>query len=350
MPPACNRFPNSFSHIFAGGYAAGYYSYKWAEVLSADAYSLFEEQGVLNPEAGRRFRDEILAVGGSRPAAESFRAFRGREPTVDALLRHSGMTDAGMRLATWNVNSLKVRLPHLIDWLAKAQPDIVCLQELKLEDAKFPRAELEAAGYQAAFSGQKTYNGVAILARAGLSDVSTGIPGFADEQKRVIAATVGGVRSVCVYCPNGQAVGSEKYDYKLRWFAALKDVPGGGTDAPSAARGGGRLQRRARRPRRARPESLGGPGARVGAGARRASRALLALGLKDTFRLFEQPEKSFSWWDYRMIGFRRNAGLRIDHILLSPELAAALHRLQHRQGAAQARAALRPRAGVRLDA
>ena len=131
-----------------------------------------------------------------------------------------------MKLAAWNVNSLKVRLPHLSDWLAKAQPDIVCLQELKLEDAKFPRAEIEAAGYQAAVSGQKTYNGVAILSRAGLTEVSTGIPGFADEQKRVIAATVAGVRSVCVYCPNGQAVGSEKFDYKLRWFAALKEYLG----------------------------------------------------------------------------------------------------------------------------
>src|SRR6185369_10818045 len=131
-----------------------------------------------------------------------------------------------MKLAAWNVNSLKVRLPHLTDWLAKTRPDVICLQELKLEDPKFPRAEIEAAGYQAAVSGQKTYNGVAILARGALADVSTGIPGFADEQKRVIAATVDGVRSVCVYCPNGQAVGSEKYDYKLRWFAALKEYLG----------------------------------------------------------------------------------------------------------------------------
>ena len=121
-----------------------------------------------------------------------------------------------MRLAT-GVNSLKVRLPHLADWLAKAQPDIVCLQELKLEDAKFPRAELEAAGYQAAVSGQKTYNGVAVLARTGLSDVGMGMPGFADEQKRVIAATVGGVRAICVYCPNGQRWAA-KSPYKLRWL------------------------------------------------------------------------------------------------------------------------------------
>jgi exodeoxyribonuclease-3 len=225
-----------------------------------------------------------------------------------------------MRLATWNVNSLKVRLPHLTDWLAKAQPDIVCLQELKLEDAKFPRAEVEAAGYQAAFSGQKTYNGVAILSRTGLSDVSIGMPGFADEQKRVIAATVGGIRSVCVYCPNGQSVGSEKYDYKLRWFAALKEylaaelkqhpqlaVAGDFNVAPE--------DRDVHDPKAWEGQVL------VSDAERAALRALAALGLADSFRLFEQPEKSFSWWDYRMLGFRRNAGLRIDHILVSPELA-----------------------------
>jgi exodeoxyribonuclease-3 len=225
-----------------------------------------------------------------------------------------------MRLATWNVNSLKVRLPHLTDWLAKAQPDIVCLQELKLEDAKFPRAELEAAGYQVAFSGQKTYNGVAILSRTGLSDVSIGIPGFTDEQKRVIAATVGGIRSVCVYCPNGQSVGSEKYDYKLRWFAALKEylaaelkqhpqlaVAGDFNVAPE--------DRDVHDPKAWEGQVL------VSDAERAALRALAALGLADSFRLFEQPEKSFSWWDYRMLGFRRNAGLRIDHILVSPELA-----------------------------
>ena len=225
-----------------------------------------------------------------------------------------------MRLATWNVNSLKVRLPHLTDWLAKAQPDIICLQELKLEDAKFPRAELEAAGYQAAFSGQKTYNGVAILARAGLSEVSMGMPGFADEQKRVIAATVGGVRSVCVYCPNGQAVGSEKYDYKLRWFAALREylaaeiarhpqlvVAGDFNVAPE--------DRDVHDPKAWEGQ------VHVSEPERAAWRALLGLGLKDAFRLFEQPEKIYSWWDYRMLGFRRNAGLRIDQILVSAALA-----------------------------
>ena len=226
-----------------------------------------------------------------------------------------------MKIAAWNVNSLKVRLPHLADWLAKARPDIVCLQELKLEDAKFPRAEIEAAGYRAAFSGQKTYNGVAILARTALSEVSTGIPGFADEQKRVIAATVAGVRSICVYCPNGQAVGSEKFDYKLRWFAALKEylaaemarhpqlaVAGDFNIAPE--------DRDVHDPKAWEGQNL------VSEAERAALRAITGLGLKDSFRLFEQPEKMFSWWDYRMLGFRRNAGLRIDHILVSPELAS----------------------------
>ena len=225
-----------------------------------------------------------------------------------------------MKLAAWNVNSLKVRLPHLRDWLAQAMPDVVCLQELKLEDVKFPRAELEAAGYQAAFSGQKTYNGVAILARSALSDVCMGMPGFADDHRRVIAATVSGVRVVCVYCPNGQAIGSEKYAYKLRWFEALKEylaaeiarhpklvVAGDFNVAPE--------DRDVHDPKAWEGQVL------VSEPERSAWRALTALGLKDSFRLFEQPEKIYSWWDYRMLGFRRNAGLRIDHLLVSEELA-----------------------------
>jgi exodeoxyribonuclease III len=225
-----------------------------------------------------------------------------------------------VKLAAWNVNSLKVRLPHLSDWLAQAAPDVVCLQELKLEDAKFPRAELEATGYQAAFSGQKTYNGVAILARTALSDVCLGMPGFADDHKRVIAATVSGVRVVCVYCPNGQTVGSDKYAYKLRWFEALKDylaaeiarhpklvVAGDFNVAPE--------DRDVHDPKAWEGQVL------VSEPERSAWRALTALGLKDSFRLFEQPEKIYSWWDYRMLGFRRNAGLRIDHLLVSEELA-----------------------------
>jgi exodeoxyribonuclease-3 len=225
-----------------------------------------------------------------------------------------------MRLATWNLNSIKVRLPQLLDWLSSAKPDVACLQELKIEDSNFPRAELEAAGYTSAVNGQKTYNGVAILARTPLADVTADIPGFADEQRRVIAATVQDVRVVCVYCPNGQAVGSEKYDYKLRWFAALKEYL---------------TAELARHPRlvvagdfNVAPEDrdVHDPKAwegqvHVSEPERAAWRALLELGLKDSFRLFAQPEKTFSWWDYRMMGFRRNAGLRIDHILLSADLA-----------------------------
>ncbi|MGH8736151.1 MAG: exodeoxyribonuclease III [Burkholderiales bacterium] len=227
-----------------------------------------------------------------------------------------------MKLATWNVNSLRVRLAQLTDWLAQTGPEVVCLQETKLEDGKFPAAELEAAGYNASYCGQKTYNGVAILAVATLVDVSAGIPGFADEQKRVIAATVGGTRIVCLYAPNGHAVGSEKYEYKLRWYAALRDwladelarhprlaVLGDLNVAPE--------DRDVHDPKAWEGQVL------VSEAERSAFGALLDLGLNDSFRLFEQPEKSFSWWDYRMMGFRRNAGLRIDHILLSPELASA---------------------------
>jgi exodeoxyribonuclease III len=227
-----------------------------------------------------------------------------------------------MKLATWNVNSLKVRLGQLTDWLAQARPDAICLQETKLADGKFPVSELQAAGYRASFCGQKTYNGVAIVSLRPLNEISTGIPGFADEQKRVIAATLDGVRVVCLYAPNGQAVGSEKYDYKLRWYEALRNWL---------------ASELARHPRLAvlgdlniAPEDrdvhdpkLWEGQVHVSEPERAAFGALLALGLKDGFRLFEQPEKSFSWWDYRMGAFRRNAGLRIDHILLSPELAAA---------------------------
>ena len=225
-----------------------------------------------------------------------------------------------MKLATWNVNSLKVRLPHLTGWLAQARPDVVCLQELKCEDAKFPRAELEAAGYQAAFSGQKTYNGVAILSRAPLLAVSTGIPGFEDEQKRVIAATVGELRVVCVYCPNGQAVGSEKYAYKLRWFAALKHYLAAELRLHPGLAVAGDFNVAPEDRDVHDPKAWEGQ-VHVSEPERSAWRALLGVGLKDAFRLFEQPEKIYSWWDYRMAAFRRNAGLRIDQILVSEEFA-----------------------------
>lgn len=226
-----------------------------------------------------------------------------------------------MKLATWNVNSLKVRLPQVLDWLSSQSPDALCLQETKLEDAKFPIQEIRDAGYHACFSGQKTYNGVAILTRQPVADFDCGIPGFEDPQKRVISATLDGVRVICVYVPNGESVESDKYRYKLDWLAALN---------------GWLRDELARHPETAilgdyniAPEDrdVHDPQAWNGkvlcsAPERAAFSGLIALGLKDVFRLFEQPERSFSWWDYRMNAFRRKMGLRIDHILASGALAA----------------------------
>ena len=225
-----------------------------------------------------------------------------------------------MKIASWNVNSLKVRLLQLLDWLAAQQPDVVCLQETKLEDHNFPQAEIEAAGYQVAYSGQKTYNGVALLARQPIGDVVCGNPHYPDPQKRLIAATIGDVRVVCAYVPNGQAVGSDKYAYKLAWLDALHDWVGKQlAETPRLALAGDF---------NIAPEDhdVHDPAAWAGQilcsdDERAAFRRLQALGLKDSFRLFAQPEKSFSWWDYRMLGFQRNRGLRIDHILLSTPLA-----------------------------
>jgi len=226
-----------------------------------------------------------------------------------------------VKLASWNVNSLRVRLPHLLDWLSAQTPEIVCLQEIKLEDIKFPLVELETAGYRCAWFGQKAYNGVAILSRAALVEVTTGMPSFADDQKRVIAATIGAVRVVCAYVPNGQAVDSEKYEYKLRWLEAFRlwldeelarhprlAVLGDYNIAPA--------DEDVHDPKAWEDQVLCSPR------EREAFQKLLALGLKDSFRLFTQPERSFTWWDYRMNAFKRNLGLRIDHILLSPELAS----------------------------
>ena len=225
-----------------------------------------------------------------------------------------------MEIATWNVNSLKVRLPHLLQWLAAHPVDVLCLQETKLTDDKFPVAAIEAAGYEVAFSGQKTYNGVAILSRRPLVDVVRNNPHFPDQQQRLLAATINGVRFICAYVPNGQAVGSDKYAYKLAWFEALRawvrdemaqhsqlailgdyNVAPEDRDVHDPAEWAGQVHCSA-------PE-------------RDALRGLFGLGLADAFRLFEQPEKQYSWWDYRQLAFRRNRGLRIDHILLSPALA-----------------------------
>jgi exodeoxyribonuclease-3 len=226
-----------------------------------------------------------------------------------------------MKIATWNVNSLKVRLPHVLDWLAVEQPDVLCLQETKQEDKAFPYAELEAAGYNAIHNGQKTYNGVALLSKGLVVEPQRDIPDFDDPQKRIIAATYNGVRVICAYMPNGSEVGSEKYEYKLRWLKALHAWLG---------------EELKRHPRLAllgdynvAPEDrdVHDPLAwkdkiLCSVPEREALRQLADLGLMDAFRLFDQVEKSFSWWDYRMMGFRRNHGLRIDHILLSAPLVS----------------------------
>ncbi len=225
-----------------------------------------------------------------------------------------------MKLATWNVNSLKVRLPHVVDWLTSAQPDVLCLQETKLEDKNFPLAEIEALGYRAAFSGQKTYNGVALISKLEAIDIVNAIPNFEDEQKRVLAATFDGVRVICVYVPNGQSLDSDKYQYKLKWLAALRDWLADEIKRhPKLAQLGDYNvapdDRDVHDPKAWEGNVL------VSEPERAAFRAFLALGLKDSFRLFEQPEKIYSWWDYRMMAFRRNHGMRIDHILLSDALA-----------------------------
>ena len=225
-----------------------------------------------------------------------------------------------MRIATWNVNSLKVRLAHLLDWLAEAKPDVACLQETKTEDANFPVAELRAAGYQAVYCGQKAYNGVAILSRSPITDVSHGIPDFVDDPKRCIAGTVNAMRIVCLYAPNGEAPGTEKYAYKLRWYEALArwlrravhetpdlavlgdmNVAPEDRDVHDPKRWEGKIH--------------------VSEPERAALRKVVDVGFADAFRLLPQPEKSFSWWDYRLRAFERGWGLRIDIVLLSPALA-----------------------------
>ncbi|HWH80621.1 MAG TPA: exodeoxyribonuclease III [Burkholderiaceae bacterium] len=226
-----------------------------------------------------------------------------------------------MKIATWNVNSLAVRLPQLLDWLRAHQPDAVCLQETKLTDDKFPRAELVDAGYHVECFGQKTYNGVALLSKTPATDVLRNIPGHDDAQARVIAGTVDGVRLVGVYVPNGQSVESDKFPYKLAWLAALRAWL---------------LTEQAAHPQLAllgdyniAPEDRDVHDPVLWAGQvlctpeeRAHFKALIAGGLHDAFRLFEAGPKHFTWWDYRMLGFQKNKGLRIDHVLVSEALKA----------------------------
>ncbi len=226
-----------------------------------------------------------------------------------------------MKLVTWNVNSLNVRLPHLLRWLEENPVDVVCIQETKLTDDKFPVAAIEAAGYQVAFSGQKTYNGVAILSRLPMTDVVRNNPLYPDAQQRILAATIDGIRVVCAYVPNGQAVDSDKYVYKLGWMASLREWLAGELAAhPQLAVLGD--YNVAPEDRDVHDPAAWEGEVHVSPPERAAFQALLDLGLADSYRLFEQPEKSYSWWDYRMLRFQKNQGLRIDHILLSPPLVA----------------------------
>ncbi len=227
-----------------------------------------------------------------------------------------------MRIATWNVNSLKVRLPQVLDWLAERQPDVLALQETKLTDENFPVADLLAAGYQPLYSGQKTYNGVAILSRDPATDVLRDIPGLEDPQRRILIASVGPLRIVNLYVVNGQEVGSDKYHHKLGWLAAVTAhmetelaahshvaVVGDFNIAPE--------DRDVHDPEAWRERIL------CSTPEREALGRMAALGLEDTFRRFQQEPDSFSWWDYRAAAFRRNLGLRIDLILASRRLAEA---------------------------
>lgn len=225
-----------------------------------------------------------------------------------------------MKIATWNVNSLNVRLPHVLEWLTNAEPDVLVLQEIKQATDAFDSDRLAAAGYKSVASGQKTYNGVAVISRNEPTDIVTDFPNFDDPQRRILVSTIDGVRVVNLYIPNGHSVGSEKYEYKLGWLEALRRfladelksheklvVLGDFNIAPD--------DRDVHDPKKWGEDILCSPPERA------ALQGLIDLGLSDVFRQFEQPEKTFSWWDYRAAGFRRNAGLRIDLILATKALA-----------------------------
>jgi len=228
-----------------------------------------------------------------------------------------------VRIASWNVNSLNVRLNHVTAWCQQQQPAILALQETKLADERFPVASIEEAGYHVAYSGQKTYNGVAVLSREQPCDIVTDIPGTDDPARRVLAATVGSLRLINLYVPNGKAVGTAKYDYKLGWLASLRDwlrdelaehdriaVVGDFNIAPED--------------RDVHDPEEWHEGILCSTPERDAFQALCQLGFSDSFRAFEHPEATFSWWDYRTNNFKRNRGLRIDLILTSPALTPAL--------------------------
>lgn len=228
-----------------------------------------------------------------------------------------------MKIASYNVNSLRAREARVLAWLAKESPDVLCLQELKLEEQKFPHLELAALGYKAAVYGQKTYNGVAILSKHELTSVERGFGDGADDpQARFIAATTGGMRVMCAYMPNGESLSSEKYAYKLAWFDRLmRWLAGRVGEGRTLLLGDYNVA----------PADLDvhDPAAWAGstpcsAPERAAFQGLLDLGLVDTFRELHPDEKAFSWWDYRMLGFPKNRGLRIDHVLMTRDLLPRL--------------------------
>ncbi len=224
-----------------------------------------------------------------------------------------------MKIVSWNVNSLNVRLPHVLDYLKAHQPDVLALQETKLTDDKFPKDAIEALGYHVAFSGQKTYNGVAIISSHPLEDISLDMPSLRDPQKRMIAATINGIRIIDIYLPNGQDIGSEKYAYKIKWITALKayvqgelkkhdklvllgdyNIAPADIDIHDPERWRGKIM--------------------CSDEERKHFQDLLALGLRDSLRELHPDEPMFSWWDYRANAFRRKWGLRIDHLLVTPKL------------------------------
>jgi exodeoxyribonuclease-3 len=214
-----------------------------------------------------------------------------------------------MRIASWNVNSLRVRLEQVLQWLRDSKPDVLAMQETKTKDAEFPVDAFTSAGYRVAYSGQPTYNGVAIVSRVPAKDLVTGIEAFEDAQRRVIAATYGTVRVLNLYVPNGQSIDSDKYQYKLRWLEAMT--------AQLARETATHEHYVVLDPKEWEGKVL------CSEPERDALNNILRLGFCDTFRLFSQPEQSFSWWDYRAAGFRRNRGLRIDLILASKSLCGA---------------------------
>src|SRR5699024_1307725 len=237
--------------------------------------------------------------------------------------RANPLTGHPMQLATWNLNSLNVRLPHVLSWLENNPVDALALQETKLTDDRFPADALQEAGYHSVFAGQKTYNGVALLSREPASDVLLALPGFEDEQKRFVAGTVGDTRMIGVYCPNGAALDSDKYPYKLDWFAALAEFVRDELSRHDKLLLTGDFNIVPRPEDSHNPDKLEG-GILCSPPERQALQNLLDLGLSDCWRLFPEREgrHRYTWWDYRAGGWPRNAGMRIGHLLASKALAA----------------------------